>query len=90
VVDAIALDDGAEGVLEQLETDVREMAGDVRECEILGADELHRRAFEHGVVLFTDETSVFDGFLHDIVHVLLQTYQQQVRGRGSHAQLLYR
>ena len=82
MVDTIALDDGAEGVLEQLEANVREMAGDVREREILGADELHRRAFEHGVVLFADETSVFDGFLHDIVHVLLQTHQRQSTERG--------
>jgi len=73
VVDAKTLDDGAEGVLEELEADVREMAGDVRECEILWADELYRWAFEHGVVFFADETSIFDGFLHDVVDVLLRT-----------------
>jgi hypothetical protein len=30
-------------------------------------------------VLFADETSVFDRFLHDVVNVLLRTHQRRVR-----------
>jgi hypothetical protein len=37
VVDAETLDDGAERVLEQFETDVREVAWDVGEADVLGA-----------------------------------------------------
>ena len=51
-----ALYDGAERVLEELEADVGEVAGDVVEVEILGADELDGRTLEHGVVLFADES----------------------------------
>lgn len=51
-----ALDDGAKGVLEELEADVGQVAGDVVEVEVLGADELDGRTLEHGVVLFADES----------------------------------
>jgi len=71
VFGAVALDDGAEGVLEELEADVGEVAWDVRECEVFGADELDGRAFEHGVVFFADVAGVFDGFEYDVVDVLL-------------------
>jgi hypothetical protein len=71
VVDAVALDDGAEGVFEELEADVGEVAGDVGECEVVWADELDGGAAEHGVVLFADEAGVFDGFLDDVVDVLV-------------------
>ena len=68
---AVALDDGAKGVFEELEADVGEVAWDVRECEVFGADELDGRAFEHGVVFFADVAGVFDGFEYDVVDVLL-------------------
>ena len=67
---AVALDDGAEGVFEEFEADVGEVAGDVGECEVFGADEVDRRAFGHCVVLFADEAGVFDGFEDDVVDVL--------------------
>jgi hypothetical protein len=69
VLDAVPLDDGAEGVLQQLEADVGEVAGDVRERERGRADELDGRAFEHGVVFFADEAGVFDRFGEDVVDV---------------------
>jgi hypothetical protein len=71
VFGAIALDDGAEGVFEEFEADVGEVAGDVRECEVFGADELDGGAFEHCVMLFADEAGVFDGFEDDVVDVLV-------------------
>jgi hypothetical protein len=70
VVDVETFDDGAEGVFEQFETDVGEVAWDVWEGEVFGAEELDGGAFEHGVVFFADETGVFDGFLDDVVDVL--------------------
>lgn len=69
MVDAVALDDGAEGVFEQLEADVGEVAGDVGESEVLWTDELHGRAFKHGVMLFAHESGIFDGFLDDVVYI---------------------
>jgi hypothetical protein len=71
VFGAVALDDGAEGVFEEFEADVGEMAGDVGECEVFGADELDGGAFEHCVVLFADKAGVFDGFKDDVVDVLV-------------------
>jgi len=47
------------------------MSGDVWECYIGGTDELDRWSAEHSVVFFTDESSVFDCFLKDVMHVLL-------------------
>lgn len=67
---AVALDDGAEGVFEQFEADVGEVAGDVGECEVFWADELDGGAFGQCVVLFADEAGVFDGFEDDVVDVL--------------------
>jgi hypothetical protein len=70
VVNAVAFDNSTEGVFEELETDVGEMAGDVGEGEVLGADELDGWAFEHGIVLFAHESGIFNGFLDDVVYVL--------------------
>lgn len=49
-----------------------EVTGDVREDEVGRTDELDGWTFEYGVVVFADEASVFDGFLDDIVDVLLR------------------
>jgi hypothetical protein len=37
-----------------------------REFEIWRANELDGSSFEHGIMLFTDKTSIFDGFGKDI------------------------
>jgi len=70
VVDAKSLDYSTQGVLEEFEADVGEMPRYVGEDKVFGADELHRRSFEHRVVLFTHESRVFDGFLDNVVDVL--------------------
>lgn len=46
------------------------MTGDVGEIEVFGADELDWWAFEHGVVLFANESCVLDGFLKNVVDIL--------------------
>ena len=68
---AVALDHGAQRVLEQFEADVRQVSRDVGKVQVFGADELYRRTLEHRIVFFADETRVFDRFVHDVVDVLL-------------------
>ncbi|KAF5366965.1 hypothetical protein D9615_005850 [Tricholomella constricta] len=63
VNDAVALGDGAERVLEEL--DLREVhgdVGDVGEDKVFRTDELLGRAARHGMVLLQHEERVFDGF----------------------------
>ena len=62
---------------------MRQMSRDVWKCQIGGADELNRRSAEHSVVLFTDESSILDGFLDDVVHVLLHYVRGGVRNKRT-------
>jgi hypothetical protein len=71
---AIAFNDSPKGVLEQLKADVGQMTRNVGEIEVLGADKLDWRTFEHSVVLFAHITSIFDGLLKDIMDVLIPTW----------------
>lgn len=45
------------------------MAGDVHEVQMRGAYELDFRGVEEAVVVFADETGVFDGFLREVADV---------------------
>ena len=45
------------------------MTGDISEGEILRTDKLNRWAFEHCVMFFTHEPSVFDGFVYDVSYI---------------------
>lgn len=56
VLRPVTFNDGAQRVLEQLKDDVGEMAGDVGEVEVFGADELDGGTFEHGVVFLANES----------------------------------
>jgi len=47
------------------------MSRDVGEIEVLRTDKLDWGTFEHGVVFFADITGVLDGFLKDIMDVLV-------------------
>ena len=47
------------------------MTWDVGEGEIFRTDKLDWWALEHGVVFFTDKSGVLDGFLDDVVYILL-------------------
>jgi|SRR5712671_1714731 len=67
---SVPLDDRAERVLEQLKADVRQVSRHVRKVQVVRADQLHGRAFEHPIVLFADETGVLDSLVDNIVYVL--------------------
>lgn len=45
------------------------MAGDVHEVQVGVADELDLGSFEEAVVILTDETSILNGFLGEILDV---------------------
>lgn len=47
------------------------VSGYIWKCHIGGTNELDWRSAEHCVVLLADESSVLNGFLEDVVHVLL-------------------
>lgn len=55
------------------------MSGDVREVQVFRAQELDGRAFEQGVVLLADVSSVLDRFVADVMDVL-QTQAQRPPG----------
>lgn len=70
------LHDSSQGVLEKFETDMRKMARDVRKVKVLGTDELNRRPFEHSIMLFTNESCIFDSFLENVMNVLRKSISE--------------
>ena len=75
----VPLHDRAERILEQLEADVRQVTGHVREMQVFRADQLHGRALEHPVMLLADVARVLDRLVDDIVDVLLRSAADRVR-----------
>jgi hypothetical protein len=51
-----------------------QMSRDISKVKILRADELDWWSFKHGVMLFANIASIFDGFLEDVVDVLNMTW----------------
>ena len=51
---------------------MRKMPRYIWECQIGGTNELDGWSAEHCVVFLTDKSSVFNGFLKDVVNVLLR------------------
>jgi hypothetical protein len=46
------------------------MSGDIGEGQFFRANELDWRPFEHGIMLFTNESRVFDGFMNNVMNIL--------------------
>jgi hypothetical protein len=67
---------------------VAEMAWDVGEREVGGADELHGGALEHRVVLLADEARVFDRLFDDVVDVLCAVRRCVRKGGGQRTALV--
>ena len=68
----VALDAGAERVLEQLEADVRQVPRHVRKVQVAWADQLHGRALDHPVVLLADKARVLDRLMDNVMNVLCE------------------
>jgi hypothetical protein len=70
VIGSIPLYDRSKRVLEEFEADVRQVAGDVCECEVSGTDEVDGGTAEHGVVFFVYKASILYCFVDDVVDIL--------------------
>ena len=49
-----------------------QVAGDVGEIEIVGTDELNRRALEHGIMFLAHEARVLDRLMNDVAYVCVR------------------
>jgi hypothetical protein len=66
---------GVKGVIQSVQ-----MTGNVGECQVLRADQLHRRTFEHPIVLLTHEPCILNRLCRDIMHVSLRTNNPYIVG----------